>query len=582
MKNSALLIIILSIFIFTSSCFDRQTYITQEQHPSSQSEITMTSQLETTFMNVNDTVNLAFRGQELFTTNLIKQFYAINQHIPVWTNNMKPNRYSREAMKLFAKSAFYGLDTAFYQFSSLSNLYKQLKNENLKDRDKKALEYEILMTHNCFKIMSHLHSGLIQPDSSVNGIKQNPYPKSFSKNLALFINNDRLTEGILDLQPNSYEYRFLQAGLENFIKTVILNKDSLNIPNPKTDSSEAYEATKKVLIANNYYPSDEEKTQQHINHVINNVTNIFSDTKTYSDDLSPKLDKDTAFFNGLKRFQKANGLHPDGVIGNNTHNALHINNMQRFKQIAINLERLRWQKKRPKKYVYVNIPSYKLRILENGWIKKTYRVVVGAVYTETPELNGEMEYFITNPSWNVPHSISSREILPKIIADSTYLARNNYKILDKNRQPVLEKIDWSKVNRENFNYSIQQGSGKGNALGTIKFIFPNPYNVYIHDTQSKSKFKQEIRAYSHGCMRLENPVELAKYIVESEANISTDSLMSIMNRGERKQINLNEPIPVFVRYITCEANNKGEITFYKDIYGKDEELKEQLFASSRI
>ncbi len=580
MKKTTTISLLIILSVFTSSCFDRQTYITQEQNQTTQSEITMTSQLEATFVNVNDTINLAFRGKELITSNLIKQFYTINQHLPIWTNNMKPNRYSREMMKLFAKSAFYGLDTSFYQFASLSNLYNQLKSNNLKDRDKKALEYEILMTHNCFKIMSHLRTGVIQPDSSVNGVKRNPYPKSFSKKLALFINDDQLTEGILNLQPNSYEYRFLQAGLEKFIKNISLNKDSLNIPNPKTDSTKAYEATKKVLIANNYYPSDDEQTQQYINDVINSVTIVFSDSKMNSINISPKLDKDTAFFNGLKRFQKANGLHPDGVIGNNTHNALHINNMERFKQIAVNLERLRWQKKRPEKYVYVNIPSYKLRVLENGWIKKTYRVVVGAVYTETPELNGEMQYFITNPSWNVPYSISSKEILPKIIADSNYLARNNYRILDKNRMPVTEKIDWSKVNRENFNYSIQQGSGRGNALGTIKFIFPNPYNVYIHDTQSKSKFKQEIRAYSHGCMRLENPFELAKYIVESEKNISTDSLTLIMNRGERKQINLNKPIPVFVRYITCEANKKGDIIFYKDIYGKDEKLKEQLFASN--
>ena len=573
----------ISLFIIlSSSCFDRQSYIAQDQTSLLQVENTMTSQLETTLKNVNDTINLAFRGQEFTTTKLIKQFYVLNQYIPVWTNNMEPNRYAREMMKLFARSAFYGLDTSFYHFSSLSELYSQLNEVDLKDRDKKALEYELLMTHNCFKIMSHLRSGVVKPDTSIYGYRLNPYPKYFSKKLASFVNEDILTEGILALQPNSYEYRFLQAGLENFVKNMVLSQDSLILPNAETDSSEMYEAAKEILITNNFYLSPEKNVKLYTDYAVNSITNFLTDTIGYTINHSPKLDLDTAFFNALKRFQKSNGLHPDGVIGNNTKNVLGINNMERYRQIAINLERLRWEKRRPKKYVYVNIPAYKLRVLDKGWIKKTFRVVVGAVYSKTPELNGQIEYFITNPEWNVPYSISSRELLPKIIADTTYLARNNYKILDENRQPIQGKIDWSQVNRENFNYFIRQSGGRGNALGTIKFIFPNPYNVYIHDTQDKSKFNKEIRAYSHGCMRIENPLDLAQYLLESENDISPDSVMVWMNNHSRKQINLSEPIPVFVRYITCEADNKANITFYKDIYSKDEKLKKQLFAKQEI
>jgi len=582
MKNSASIILIISLLVIFTSCFDRQSYITHEKTGASQFENTMALQLETTLESVNDTINLSFRGHELYTAKLIKQFYIVNQYIPAWTNNMEPNRYAREMMRLFARSAFYGLDTAFYQFSSLSELYGQLNDANIKDKDNKVLEYEILMTHNCFKIMSHLRSGVIQPDSSVNGFKLNPYPKSFSKKLASFINNDLLTEGILALQPDSYEYRFLQAGLERFVKNMVLNQDSLYMPDTETDSSKAYETAKELLITNNFFITPEKNAKPYTDYMIKSITNSFSDTIGFTISYSPILDKDTAFINALKRFQKSNGLHPDGVIGTNTSNALTINNMERFRQIAINLERLKWQKRRPKKYVYVNIPSYKLRVLENGWIKKTFRVVVGAVYSKTPELNGQMEYFITNPAWHVPHSISSRELLPKIASDSTYLQRHNYTVLDKNRQPVQGKIDWSGVNRENFNYFIRQGGGRGNALGSIKFIFPNPYNVYIHDTPSKSKFKSEIRAFSHGCMRLENPVDLAHYLIESENEISSDSLTVLMNKRSRKQINLSEPVPVFVRYVTCEANKKGNITFYKDIYGKDEKLKDELFASREI
>ncbi|OQY03956.1 MAG: hypothetical protein B6I20_03970 [Bacteroidetes bacterium 4572_117] len=582
MRQLASITIITSFLFIMSSCFDRQSYISQEQDIGRDIENNMAVQLENTLKNVNDTINLAFHGKEIYTTNLIKDFYTLNQYIPVWTTNMKPNRQARELMKLFAHSPIYGLDTTFYQFSSLSKLYYQLNKKEVKDRDKKALEYELLMTHNSFKIMSHLRSGVIQPDSSVNGIKSDPYPKSLAKKLVSFINTDQLTEGIVALQPNSYEYRFLQAGLEVFVKNMVMNQDSVFIPDPEIDSVAAYTAAKKMLVANNYYPSTEKLVKPYTDYTIKKITNIIADTIGYTISFTPRIDEDTTFVVALKQFQKVNGLHPDGVIGSNTRNALHTNNMDRYKQIAVNLERLRWQKKRPQKYIYVNIPSYKLRVLEKGWIKKTFRVVVGAVYSETPELNGEIEYFITNPEWNVPYSISSRELLPKIVNDSTYLAKHNYVVLDENRQPVQGKIDWSQVNSENFNYSIRQAGGSNNALGSIKFIFPNQYNVYIHDTQSKNKFSKEIRAYSHGCMRLENPWDLAKYIVESEKNISTDTLMTIKDKRVRKQINLKEPLPVFVRYITCEADNNANITFYKDIYGKDEELKKQLFASKEI
>lgn len=579
MKSYKSISLLIGLFVITTSCFDRQNYISHEQNPGSKSEPTMAAQLENTLKNINDTIKLAFRGEKLQTGMLIKDFFAMNQYLPVWTTDMAPNRYAREMMRLFARSAFYGLDKEFYQFRDLSYLYDQLSAGQLKDRDKKALEFEILMTHNSLKIMSNLHYGIIKPDTSIYRKNFNAFPKSFPKKLISFINDDLLTEGILNLQPKSYEYRFLQAGLENFVKTTTLNSDTFFIADLEKDSAKAYETIRKVLVTCNYYPSEEDNIEARVNYSIQYITSHFIDTTLQQTAFSPVLEKDTALINGLKRFQKANGLHPDGVIGSNTKNALAINNQERFKQLAINLERLRWEKKRPKKYIYVNIPSYKLRVLDKAWIKKTFRVVVGAVHTQTPELNGSMEYFITSPRWNVPYSITSKELIPKIIADSTYLAKHNYRLLDANRQALTEKVDWSKINRDNFKYTIQQGSGSNNALGSIKFIFPNPYNVYIHDTQSKSKFNKEIRAYSHGCMRLDNPIDLAKYLIKDENNISADSLTVWIAAHKRKRINLSEPVPVYVRYITCEADKKGNITFYKDIYGKDEALKKQLFAS---
>jgi len=293
-------------------------------------------------------------------------------------------------------------------------------------------------------------------------------------------------------------------------------------------------------------------------------------------------DKDSVFLAALKRFQKDHGLHADGKIGTNTKNALLINNRDRFEQIAINLERLRWEKRRPARYVYVNLPSYKLRVIDKYRTVKTFHVVIGARWTKTPLFNSKIEYFITNPKWYVPLSISKNEILPKIKNDSTYLARHNYKVYDENSNPVA-KVDWTQVESGNFNLRFQQSAGRGNAMGQIKFFFDSgPYNVLIHDTNDKGKFKKDIRAYSHGCMRIAEPREFGQTLLSLDRENYEDSVQLWINAGRRVKYDFDEFVPLYVRYVTCEADNKANITFYCDIYGKDEELKEQFFASRNI
>jgi len=570
------------LLIVTSSCVERNNYkVSRQSNDTSNENTALIKKLETTLSNINDTVKFAYRGNELSTSKLIKQLYVQNQYLPIWTNNMKPNRYSRELIRLFAKSSFYGLDTSFYQFTELKQMYYSLEKNKNSDNLNKALEFELLLTHNCFKIMSHLYSGVIKSDAKIYGKKEVYFPKDFSQKLSYLLNTDFLTEGILDLQPKSIEYIALQKGLEKYLRNTMLYNDSVFIPNPKTDSALAYNKTKEILTKNKYYDSDK-YIDAYVNYQVNNITNYISDTIGYKICFNPEINKDTLFISALKEFQKDNGLHPDGVIGSNTRNALVISNMERYKQIAINLERLRWEKKRPSKYVYVNIPSYQLKFIDKNKLKKIYKVVVGATCTPTPLLNSQIEYMITNPTWNVPVSITQNELLPKIKKDSTYLKRHNYRLLSNGKRVDNKSINWANISNENFKFRIQQGSGSNNALGNLKFIFPNEYHVYIHDTQSKSKFYNEIRAYSHGCMRIQKPVSFAKDLLKNEQKELTDTFNIVMKKRIRRVINLSKPVPVYVRYVTCETDNNANVIFYKDIYKKDNELKQKFFAKKLI
>lgn len=569
---------IMLILSFQFSCFDRNNYAGISKTIEKETETEMSQLLATTFENVNDTVYLAFRGCELVTTPLIKNFYAENQYLPVWTTTRKPNHDARELMRLFARAAYYGLDTSFYQFTNLKELYYQLSDQKDPELKNKALEYELLMTHNCFKIMSHLKNGLIHPDTALYGRHNVTYPANFSKKLGEFINSGWLTEGILDLQPKTFQYRQLQKGLELFLNHTSLRTDSFFIPDPLSDSLKAYTMASEILAASNYYDPTY-RAKDFADFMKNQVANFDFQPTDYQENYYLQPAQDSVFIEALKNFQKSHGLHPDGMIGTNTKNALLINNKEHFEQIAINLERLKWEKHKPARYVYVNLPSYKLRVVDNYLTIKTYNVVVGAQWTKTPLFNSKIEYFITNPRWYVPLSISRNEILPRIKKDSTYLARHSYSVYDENSNPV-KNVDWTQIESGNFNLRFQQAAGSGNAMGKIKFYFnSDPYNVLIHDTNDKSKFSKELRAYSHGCIRIAEPVEFGQTILTLDNPQCADSLSFWVGSGQTRKYEFTEQIPLYVRYITCEADSKANITFYYDIYGKDAALKEQLFAS---
>lgn len=575
-KNN-IYVITLLLAIFSFSCLDRNNYKASLSSYPVEEENTMTSLLMSTFENVNDTVLLAYRGHELSTTNLIVDLYKQNQHLPIWTTAMKPNHDARELMRLFAKSAYYGLDTTFYQFSSLKKLYYALKEDNTPDVNTKALEYELLMSHNCFKIMSHMRTGVLDADTSIYGKPYIKYPNNFTTKLNDFINTGRITEGILALQPRTYRYIQLQKGMEKFLNSMNLNSDSFFIPDMETDSMLAYQKAKNILTTNNFYDPSY-KAKEYANYMVNKISNFEQEPIGYTIDFSPVPDKDSVFIASLKKFQSLHGLHADGRIGTNTKNALLKTNRERFEQIAINMERLKWEKRKPARYVYVNLPAYKVRVVDKHMVIKTIDIVIGATWFKTPLFNSEIEYFTTNPRWYVPVSITKNELLPIIKKDSTYLKRKGYRVYDLEANPV-QNVDWSKIEAGNLNIRLQQRPGRGNAMGKIKFFFDSgPYNVLLHDTNDKSKFKKEIRAYSHGCMRLAEPVEFGTTLAGIDNPSVRDSVKLWVDSGYQKRHIFSEPIPLYVRYVTCEADDNANIKFYYDIYGKDKELKERFFA----
>lgn len=509
-----------------------------------------TSYMEFYFNSVPDSVSLDICNYELETSNLVRRFYTLTAYQPVWTTDFLPNKNSGDLLLLVENVQNYGLDSTNYYLTNLRSLCDTLFNhpgyEKLMDM---TLKYELMCTNSCLLLMSHLKFGVLEPDSVIYGTPRDRYPLTLLRDLEMSLHSKDFKTSLLNIQPSFPAYKKLQSGLEKYLSTYPFVDTLITIPHYKTDSTNCYNTVKEWFTWWGYLKTD-----------------------------SVSQNDTSCFFNALRKFQKYHGLQPDGKIGKYTYKALHKNPYEKYNQIVINLERLRWENAFPEKYIFVNIPSYTLKIVENDSVVKIHKVVVGRTYTPTPQLTSEIRYFNTYPYWYVPRSISTKEMLGKIKKDSTYLKRNNYKLLDMNRNIVdAESVNWQEVTSGNFSYRVRQGAGRSNSLGTLKFIFPNKYDVYLHDTPSKSLFNKDIRAYSHGCMRLHNPKDFAAYLLKYDnQEIDSIGLDSIMKKRQRKYIKLQTPLPVYVRYITCEADENNDIYFYTDIYSKDQALGKDL------
>lgn len=277
----------------------------------------------------------------------------------------------------------------------------------------------------------------------------------------------------------------------------------------------------------------------------------------------------------VRAFQARHGLTIDGIVGEATLAALNVPATVRVGQIALNMERWRWLSHQlGARYIQVNIPAFRLDVMEHEASVLSMRVVVGKPDQRTPVFSGTMTYLVLNPSWKVPASIARREILPILRQKPDYLANRNITVLQASTSGLQAidplTINWSMVTASDFRYRLRQEPGPQNALGRVKFIFPNPYHVYLHDTPSRSSFDRPMRAFSHGCVRLEDPVALAEYLLQEEPRWSRESILDMIERGHRRHLSLRESIPVHLIYRTAWVDAQGAMQFRPDIYQLDQ------------
>ncbi len=282
---------------------------------------------------------------------------------------------------------------------------------------------------------------------------------------------------------------------------------------------------------------------------------------------------DPALETAVRAFQARHGLEVDGLVGRETRAALNVPAQARVATLRLNLERLRAFLPGGPSYVLVNVPAFEARLLRRSEALLETRVIVGRPDWRTPRVEGIISRVVVNPTWTVPRRIMMKETIPRLRRDRDYLARQNMRVFAgwSSGAPELDpaSIDWQSP--EVRAYRLRQEPGPGNALGRLKFLFDNPYAVYLHDTPAKPLFERHVRAFSHGCIRIAKPVELAVLLLEGQGDWDAAALEAAIAEGETREVWLERPLPIHVVYWTAWGDADGTVQFRPDIYGRDSE-----------
>jgi len=287
---------------------------------------------------------------------------------------------------------------------------------------------------------------------------------------------------------------------------------------------------------------------------------------------SPRYDE--GLVEAVKAFQADNTLTADGIVGPQTLTALNSDPSFQMQQVIVNLERRRWLNyDLGARHILVNQANFTGYVVDYGLPTLVTRVVVGKTSAkyQTPEFIDEMTHMVVNPSWNVPQSIASQEYLPQLLRDPSVLTRQNItmRVRGSGQRVDARLIDMSQYTVNNFPFVLQQRPGSRNALGKVKFMFPNKYNIYLHDTPSRSLFNRDSRAYSHGCVRVQRPLDLAYTLLAPQSDDPEGTFAAARATGRETTINLENPVPIYLTYQTVFLNENGEIAYRVDVYGRD-------------
>lgn len=593
------LLLFLGVLLFLASCKEEKIV-----------------QVESGFVLTSDSLSYLIKEQfdkwtvlmcqdQLPYMDTLEHYYSQRDYSPIWWDEITGDSASWESLrKTIAHSTTHGLDSLNYHLG-LIDYYKNLVPE-MKTSDKAyrtLAELELILSNMVLVQYPDIANGRTDPEK-VYGYTY-MLPRNNLKDLELwsYLEQNNKSQFLDKIHYGDTAYVELQALLEVYL--------------------ERKEAEENQTIDFSKYPKLEEGDTAEVIPLIvkrlqgkilpdSSVLNLSSDTLVYTKKLKSVI----------RELQEMYQLTPDGIMGFKTYKIINASSSDKINQIQANLERQRWFKK-PKKgpFVYINLPKYEIEMhwedsaksmrvcigknlpdnydamvkeyTDSGWLYKLPRNM------ETPQIASKISYLVINPTWTVPYSIVKREMWWRLVSDSTYLRNKGFKVYKGKEEIRSESIDWSKVDKEKIPYRIVESPGPKNSLGTVKYMFGNPFSIYLHDTPSKSAFKRTQRAVSHGCVRLEDPILFGEFLMQNSKEYDpddfrimmgyepkdperlenydpTDTLATIQKLEETTSINLNKRMSLYLDYRTVYFTNDWKPRFCYDIYNQNRLILEAL------
>ena len=466
----------------------------------------------------------------------------------LWFNKSGLNSKGDSLLKLIEKSVYFGLIPNSYHLTKIKRHLDSIKSNKTSINVTSLVTADLLLSDAYFLMGAHLNKGRFYTDSLLLQTNFSKLDKGWDSILVSGYRHKNLKAALDSLEPKFYNYRMLKKELATILNNKTLyNIDSIPFVTEK-DSLVKRQLIIKSLIKQGFYDS----------------TIVESD--------SIKLAK------ALNKLQKKWFIQPDGKVGKYTTQAFSYNRDKIIKQICMAMERWRWESKFPEKYAFINIPAFWLTVFEKDTVVMQSAVVCGKPDHQTPILKSKIDHMLIYPYWNVPISIATKEILPAVQRDTSYIRKKNFEVLGAGDK-VLDytKVPWKRYSKDYLPVRFRQRIGEENSLGVVKFNFNNPFGVYLHDTNSKRYFKTSSRSQSHGCIRLENFIDFADFLIRDDSvHYTHDSLQVYFVKQEQKKIKLKKALPIFTRYYTAHADSTG-LKLYIDVYRKDEDMMNLIY-----
>lgn len=488
---------------------------------------------------------------------LVQQVYGDRDQHPLWTRGRKPLGRARELVSSICRAGKEGFRPADYDLDGLRRAVQALKAEEDAGPEAYA-ELDLRLTAMMLGFGADLLTGRLDPRAVDDGWYLRARRSHGDSTLRAALLDDGFPDMLGSLRPRQKEYRELVEALDEHRK-LLRDGEWPTVPGGRAlkrgDGGKRVAALRERLRATGELdaPADAEPV--------------------YDDEVAE----------AVARFQARHGIESDSVVGGATLSALNVPLEARIRQLELNLDRYRWLPAEfEDRYVLVNIPDFRLHAYDGGREVFEQRVIVGDEYQNaTPVFADSMTYLVFRPEWNVPPSIMVNEMLPKLQDDIYDLARHDFEVLDTEGDSLVRdpsSVDWDDVDTDDPRYRVRQKSGEANSLGLVKFMFPNRFNIYLHDTPARKLFDQPVRTLSHGCVRVEDPVGLADFVLDGQEGWNEGKIRDAMEdttavRG--RTVPLERPVPVYLLYLTTFVRD-GELHFRNDPYRKDRRAMTRL------